>query len=95
MKWSRSAVLAVIAILAVFYIYSSIKRSQLSNDVREAERGACVKNGKFDCDLIAKYHDECFESSYRAEYRIRSFHASEYHACIEKRASQHLGAERE
>jgi hypothetical protein len=95
MTWSRTAVLAVIAIFTVSYVYSSIKRTQLSNTVKEAEGEACAKKGNYNCNLIATYHNECFEQSYRAEYRIRSFHASEYHACIENKINHHSGAKRE
>ncbi len=94
-KWSRSAVLAVIAIFAVSYGYSTIERIQLSNEVQEEERASCAKEGSFDCDLVAKYHDECFGQSYRAEYRIRSFHADEYRVCIEDKIAKHLDLKRE
>ena len=90
MRWSKAAVLAIIAIFAVSYSYSAIKRMRLSNEIQEVEREACAKQGAFDCDLIVKYHDECFEPIYRAEYRIKSFHAGEYHACVENMMSQHL-----
>lgn len=90
MNWSKTAVIVVIAVFAVSYGYSAIKRMHLSGEVQETERKACAKQGAFDCDLIAKYHDECFEPSYRAEYRIKSFHADEYRACIENMMNQHL-----
>lgn len=80
----------VITVFAVSYGYSAIKRMHLSGEVQETERKACAKQGAFDCDLIAKYHDECFEPSYRAEHRIKSFHVGEYRACIENMLSQHL-----
>ena len=79
--------LAVVAIVSASWVYSTLKRMQLSDEVQAAERAACARKGGFDCDLIAKYHDECFESSYRAEYRIRSFHDDEYRVCIESRMS--------
>ena len=94
MRWSRGAVLVAIVILSTSYVYLSIKRTQLSNKVREAEETACAKNGTFNCNLIAKYHDECFDLSYRAELRIKSFQAGEYRACIKNRIGEHLDSER-
>ena len=94
MRWSKGAALVVIVILTASYVYSSIKRTQLSNQVREAEETACAKNGTTSCDLIAKYHDECFDLSYRAEFRVKSFRFGEYRACIENKIGEHLRSER-
>jgi len=46
---------------------------------------ACGKDGGLDCNIIETYHDDCFASSYRAEFKIRSFHAEEYRACLDKK----------
>lgn len=94
MRWRSGAVLAAIVILSISYVYSSIKRTQLSNKVREAEETACAKNGTPNCDLFVKYHDECFDLSYRAELRIKSFHVGEYRACIKNRIGEHSDSER-
>ena len=89
MKWTKAAVIAVIAIFSVSYVYSSIKRMQLSTEIETAEMNACNNKGGSDCDLIANYHDDCFEPSYRAEYRIRTFHAREYRVCMDTKLDRH------
>ena len=89
MKWNRTAALAVIAILASSYAYSSIKGMELSNQVEEEEQAACMVQGRKDCALISKYHDDCFTASYRAERRIKTFHADEYNICMNSKITQH------
>jgi len=87
-KWTRSSVVVVGVVLAVSYGYSGIREMQLSNKVEEDRQKACVQGGGHDCGLISKYHDECFNASYRAEYRIKSFHRDEYNDCMARRISQ-------
>ncbi len=91
MKWDKTAVLAVIAIFSISYLYSSIRQWQLSNKVEAEKLRACEARGGNDCGLIPKYHDDCFESSYRAEFRIRTFRYDEYNRCIATRIKQHRG----
>ena len=76
-------------IVTVSYVYSSVKLTQLSHKAREAEEAACAKQGASNCELIAKYHDGCFNQSYRAELKIRSFHVAEYRACIKNKIGIH------
>lgn len=94
-KWDKAAVLAVVAIFSVSYVYSSIRKTQLSNDVEEEKRKVCFKQGRYDCGLISRYHNECFNSSYRAEYRIRDFHFDEYNNCIDSKIIHHPGTVKE
>jgi len=82
MKWNKLATIAVIAIVSISYIYSSIHRTQLSGEIKQKELENCAKRGEIDCMIIKSYHDECFDSSYRAEFKIRSFHTDEYQACL-------------
>ena len=89
MKWDRMAIVAVVVLFTLSYAYSGIKRLQLSGETRDAEEAACEQTKAFDCVLIERYHDECFDPSYRAEYRIRSFHVDEYRACMDSRIRQH------
>jgi len=90
MKWNKTAVLAVVAIIFVSYVYSSIREMQLSREVAEEKRKGCSEQSNYDCELISKFHDECFEASYRAEYRIRKFHSGEYNNCVDQKIAQHL-----
>jgi hypothetical protein len=82
--------LAMIVILSVSYVYTSVRRIQLSNEVEKAKRKVCSEQGDYDCELISKYHDECFSLSYRAEFRTRSFHPGEYNDCIDGKLGQTL-----
>lgn len=86
MKWSKFGIISVIAILSISYVYSNMKQKQLSDDVLKMEMAACAKNGAFDCNLITRYHDECFAASVRAELKTRSFHEDEYRACIRNKS---------
>jgi len=94
MKWNKSAALAVIAILASSYAYSGIKGMELSTQVEEEEQTACKQQGRRDCALISKYHDDCFTASYRAERRIKTFHADEYNICMNSKITQHRSESR-
>jgi len=89
MKWSKTAVLIIVSIFSISYIYSSIKYIQLSNEIEEKKLKVCVKQKIYDCELISKYHEDCFKSSYRSEYRIRDFHTDEYHSCIDRKIKLH------
>ena len=66
---------------------------QLSNDVEEQQLADCAEKGDRDCRLILEYHDECFDSSYRAEFRIREFRWGEYAECISKRIDRNVVSE--
>jgi hypothetical protein len=92
LKWNKTAVIAVIVILSVSYMYSTIKRSQLSNDVEQGQLAACSEDEGRDCHLISEYHDECFDSSYRAEFRIRELRRGEYADCMSRKIGQHVGS---
>jgi len=93
MKWSKYSIIFVIMILTISYIYSSIKRNELSKEVRDSALESCAKNDRQDCDIVEKYHDDCFDSSYRSELKIRSFHYQEYRACLEKRGRSSYASE--
>lgn len=82
MKWSKFSIIFVAAILAISYIYSSISENQLSNEVRKSALESCAKDARYDCDSVLEHHDDCFNSSYRAELKIRSFHYQEYWTCL-------------
>jgi hypothetical protein len=92
MKWTKSAILVVIAVLAISYVYSSTGERKLSNDVKNEKLSECTKLGSIDCDLISKYHDECFKASYRAELKIRQLHRDEYNSCIDSKINQPINS---
>lgn len=85
MKWTKTTALAVVIVLAGSYLYSSIRQSQLSEEVEERQFNRCTDQGNADCDLIGRFHDDCFDTSYRAEYRVRQFHSAEYQQCMNER----------
>ena len=89
MKWNRTAVIAVIVIFSISYGYSSVMRMQLSNDVEKEWLAECMDKEGRDCNLISEHHDECFDSSYRAEFRIREFRRGEYADCISTKTGMH------
>jgi len=90
MKWSKSSALTVCAILLISYAYSGIEARRLSQKVEEERESTCIQQGRSDCKLIERYHDDCFASSYRTELRIRSFHAGEYDRCMNSKILQGL-----
>jgi len=92
MKWNKSILLAVIAIFSISYVYSSIKYKQLSNEVKEERLRICSEQKSYDCELITRYHDECFSSSYRSQYKTRKFYPGEYDKCIKNKIEQHLNS---
>ena len=89
-KWNKGTFVAVIAIMSISFIYSGIKSKQLSNKIEEETLKACAEQGNYDCDLISQYHDECFDFSYRAQYRIKQFHHAEYNRCINSKIQPHI-----
>lgn len=88
-QWDKGAIIFVATLFLASYIYQSIMHMRMSNDVEQETIEACEKNGGYDCELIHEYHDECFDSSYRAELRIREFRPREYRACIDSKVKQH------
>ena len=84
---------AVITIVLTSYAYTSIQCMRLSNRVEMARHAACIEQGHQNCALIAKFHDDCFKKSYRAELKIRSFHADEYDSCMNSNIAKHRGSE--
>ena len=92
MKWSKSALLGVIVIFFISFVYSGIKDKQLSNKVKEEKLRICSEQGSYDCGLISRYHDECFSSSYRAQYKIKKFYYDEYNNCISSKIEQRLNS---
>lgn len=85
MKWSKKSIVVVLAILSISYFYSSFQRNKLSNEIKRKELENCSKNENYDCNLINNYHDECFNTAYRSEYKIRSFHTDAYRTCLSKK----------
>lgn len=72
----------MLAIFTASYVYSSIKTQQLSDKVKQQQIEACEQQRALNCEMISKFHDECFDISYRAVYRTKSFHQDEYNNCI-------------
>ncbi len=88
MKWNKGTLLAVLAILIISISYSSIKHRQLSNKVKEEQLRVCSEQEEYDCEVIVQFHDECFSSSYRAQYKMKKFHPNEYNSCINRKIGE-------
>ena len=88
MKWDKTAIVAVVVIFSASYVYSSIKRMQLSDDVEREQLARCAEQGGRTCQLVTEHHDDCFDASYRAEFRIREFRQAEYADCLAEKNSQ-------
>lgn len=87
MKWNKLAIVGIAAIVLLSYAYQTTQESKLSNKVKKEKRDGCSTQKAYDCGLIAKFHDACFTSSYRAELRIREFHRDEYDDCMARMIS--------
>jgi len=92
MKWNKGTLLVVAAVLSVSFVYSSFKQRQLSNKVEEQRSRMCSDQGSYDCELISRYHDECFSTSNRARYKIKEFNPGAYNDCIDRKIEQHLSS---
>lgn len=90
MKWNKTSVLVVLAVLLGSFFYTSIKDKSLSDEVLESKLKDCTEQANYDCQLIHKYHDDCFSSSYRAELRIKQFRHAEYDACLDNAIQEHI-----
>lgn len=90
LKWNRVTIIAVLSILLISYAYSSIKDRQLSNKIKEERLRICAEQGDYDCNLILQFHNECFKSSYRSQYKIKKFYLNEYNNCINRKIEQFL-----
>lgn len=80
---------AVIAISSISYLYSSIRGNQLSNKIEEEKWNTCIEQCRSNCELVSKYQDDCFDPSYRAEYRIKTFRPGEYDRCMDNKIEQY------
>jgi len=89
-QWSKGAVIFVAVLFLASYVYQSIMHMRISNEVEQETVEACEKSREYDCELIHEYHDECFDSSYRAELRIREFRPGEYRDCLNTKIKQHV-----
>jgi len=87
-KWNKMAVVTVLMILAGSYIYSALGRSRLSKEVETNKLALCSKQSSYGCELVSKYHGTCFDTSYRAEFRTKSFYQDEYNKCMDKKISE-------
>ena len=92
MKWNKTAVIVVVVLFSASYVYSTVKRSQLSSDVEQRQLAACLEGKGRDCHLISEYHADCFDASYRAEFKIREFRRGEYADCMSRKIGQHVGS---
>lgn len=88
MKWNKLAIISVVVILSISYIYSRYNQNQLSQELKQTELIECKTRADFDCNLINIYHNECFQASNRSEFKIRSFHANEYRQCLHKKVGK-------
>jgi hypothetical protein len=50
---------------------------------------SCIEQHLYDCSLIELYHRECFDLSYRSEYKLKEFHPAEYDNCLNTKIKQH------
>lgn len=90
MKWNKAGLIVVLIILTVSFIYSSYNKKKLSNQIKEKKMKSCVEHNLYNCDLIELYHKECFDLSYRSEYKIKDFHPAEYDKCLNTKIKQHV-----
>ena len=61
---------------------------QLSNEVEQEQLAKCLEDGGRICQLVVEHHDDCFDMSYRAEFRIREFRRVEYADCLLAKVKQ-------
>jgi hypothetical protein len=85
MKWTGKALVAVLAILAISFVYSGLKSRELSGRVKAQRLRSCSEQKLYDCGLIKRYHAECSDKSYRSHLKIREFHPAEYDWCLESK----------
>ena len=93
MKWTKQTAVIVIAILSLSYIYTSYNTNKLSDEIKKDRWDRCTDKGHEHCDLILKYHDECFTRANQAQYRVRTFRSAEYNKCIEKNIERYILSE--
>jgi hypothetical protein len=93
MKWNKGTIIAVLAILLISYAYSTMKSGQLGDDIKAEKLRICSEEGRYDCGLIEQYHDECFDLSYRSQYKMKEFHPGEYERCMNSKIAPHLDAQ--
>ena len=90
MTRTQISLLVVFAIFVVSFVYTTIKDNRLSDEVLTAKLKECAEEADYDCQLISQYHDDCFDSSYRAEFRIKQFRRAEYDSCIDSAVKKYL-----
>ena len=61
---------------------------QLSAEVEQEQLARCAEEGGRSCQFVTEHHDDCFDASYRAEYRIREFRHAEYADCLAEKTRQ-------
>ena len=72
--------LLIITIFTIPYVYNLNK----SNNIKMQIYKDCREQNKNNCDLIDKYHQQCFEKSYRLVFRSKEFFQTEYNICMQK-----------
>jgi hypothetical protein len=89
MKWNKKWLIVVLIIFSISYFYSSYNDRKLSNQIKEKKLASCIEQHLYDCSLIELYHRECFDLSYRSEYKLKEFHPAEYDSCLNTKIKQH------
>lgn len=93
MKWSKNALVIVVIILLVSLCIETRGDKKLSREVKENAMQTCREQQREYCELIERYHDECFEKSHRSEYRVKQFYYSEYNRCLQESIKRHAAAQ--
>lgn len=83
MKWNKKSLVIISIILAFLFYSTSVKDRKLRNRIKAEKMAVCLQAQLYDCNVIETHHNVCFEQSYRAELKIKSFRPEEYDRCIQ------------
>jgi hypothetical protein len=89
MTWNKQSVYLVGAILVISYIYTLKSDHEMSEKIKAQTIKNCEQQKHEDCEDIERYHDLCFDKSYRSKYRVKQFFSDEYAACMKKQRLLH------